>query len=794
MSDPTSALPGRPPPALLPPLPKPDFPDAPLPTPLTSFVGREREIEEVAELLRRPEVRLVTLTGPGGVGKTRLALQVAVDLVDSFDDVVFVALAPVRDAALVLPAVAQVVGIPDVGDRPLADRLALALGDRSCLLVLDNLEHVLAAGVALADLLVACPRLRLLATSRALLRISGEHGYLVPPLELPNPTRSPATDPRTAPAAVRLFVARARAVAPKFTLTDANAAAVAEVCRRLDGLPLAIELAAARSNLLPPAALLAHLEPRLPLLTGGARDQPARLRTMRDAIAWSYDLLTEEEQHLFRRLAVFVGGFTLDAAEAVAGQVARARGARLSVLDGVAALVDQSLLRSEGQPDGEPRLAMLETLREFGLDQVEASGEGSELRDAHLAYVLALVEAAERDFYGPAEARWFDRLEAERANLRAALAWAAARSDAEALLRLARALWWFWGQRGHINEGWEWCVRAVEAGRGGPDGLHAQVLAMAADLSVLRGDVERAEAYCREGHALGRASGDRVAEALSLNGLGWIARRRGEWAAACAYLEEAVPLWRAIGRDAWTANALSEAAESAALHGDDAVAEAWFEEAWALGQAKGLRFSVAGAALGRGVLAMKHGDLKRAAECFAVPLAVARELDNQLFFSYVLWHWAALAGVDGQAERAARLLGASDRMIEDLGIEFETRADDRSTWEGEPAFRVRMEAGPLAAVWAAGRLLTPDEAVAETAAVTLQIAGGEATTAVGHRLTNREREVLRLVAAGRTNEEIAERLCVTRRTVTTHVTNILGKLDLTSRTQAAAFAHLHGLA
>ena len=334
---------------------------APVPAPLTSFVGREGEIAQVRDLLHRPDVRLITLTGPGGVGKTRLALRVAGELESGFaDGAAFVDLTPLTDPALVAPTVAQAFGIRETGDRPIAERLADVLRDRDLLLVLDNFEQVADAAPLVGRLLAACPHLTVLVTSRAPLRLSAERVVAVPPLALPAPDRSIADQAATE--AVRLFVARAQAARADFALTEENASDVAEVCRRLDGLPLAIELAAARVPHLPPSALLRRLDARLPLLTGGARDLPDRQRTMRDAITWSHDLLTPEEQVLFRRLAVFVGGGTLEAAEAVAG----APGERaLAVLDGVASLVAKSLLRQEDGPDGEPRYRMLETVREF---------------------------------------------------------------------------------------------------------------------------------------------------------------------------------------------------------------------------------------------------------------------------------------------------------------------------------------------------------------------------------------------------------------------------------------------
>ncbi|MDP9354838.1 MAG: hypothetical protein M3R02_06070, partial [Chloroflexota bacterium] len=423
-----------------------------LPLQPTPFLGREREVAQVVARLRDPQIRLLTLTGPGGMGKTRLGLQAAAEVVESFPDGVwFVPLAPVRDPTLLPAAVAEVLGVREEGARPLAEVVASFLHEKRLLLVLDNLEHLLPAGAsAVGALLTAAPGLTVLATSRAPLRLRAEREHGVLPLPLPRRQPPPTADQLNLYEAVRLFVERALAVQPSFAVTNENAPAVAEICHRLDGLPLAIELAAARVRLLPPQALLARLEQRLPLLTGGALDAPARQQTLREAMAWSYDLLTLDEQKLFRRLAVFVGGFDLAAADAVVGSP-RSGELGLDVLDGVERLARHSLLRQEEGRGGEPRFAMLATIREYGLEQLAASGEADEARQRHAAFFLTLAENAASAFMRMEHQNWLERFEADHDDLRAALEWALGR-EPETALALAGALKDFWFVRGHLSE------------------------------------------------------------------------------------------------------------------------------------------------------------------------------------------------------------------------------------------------------------------------------------------------------------------------------------------------------
>jgi predicted ATPase len=396
------------------------FPIVNLPQPLTTLVGREQDVAAVLSLLKEPETRLLTLTGPGGVGKTRLSIEVAQRLVDAFTDgVIFVGLAPLMDSHLVLPTIAQAIGVREAGEQSLGERLTVALHSRDLLLVLDNCEQVTGAAIEIAALLQACPTLTVLATSRTPFRLSGEREFPVLPLSLPEATSSPADTDLAKSPAVRLFVERAQNVVPTFALETANAADIGAVCRKLDGLPLAIELAAARLKLFPLETLLDRLERRLPLLTAGPRDAPLRQQTMRNAIRWSYDLLEPDSQALFLQLTVFVGGFSLPAAEVLAGKTF----ALPNVIDGLAGLVDASLLTRQDTTDGEPRFAMLETVREFGLEALEATPDMVTANAAHAMYFLSLAEQAEWNLARGRIGRWLDTLTVEQDNLRAAMDW-----------------------------------------------------------------------------------------------------------------------------------------------------------------------------------------------------------------------------------------------------------------------------------------------------------------------------------------------------------------------------------
>ena len=435
-----------------------DFPPH-LPIQPTPFIGREKEVDAVHHLFLREDVRLVTLTGPGGVGKTRMALHVAEQLRAHFaDGVWFVSLAPISDPDLVIPTIAQTLGLWEAGERSLLEQLQVFLRERQVLLLLDNFEQVVRAAMHVANLLTICSHLKVLVTSREVLHVRAEREFPVPTLSLPDPKRLPDLVALSQYEAVALFIQRAQAARPEFQVTNANAPVVAEICVRLDGLPLAIELAATRIKLLPLQALLTRLGQRLQLLTSSARDVPAHQQTLRNTIQWSYDLLDAQEQQLFCRLSVFVSGCTLEAVEAIS---AAPGNATLPVLDGVVSLIDKNLLQQTAQEGEEIRLLMLETIREYGWEALAERQEREAIQAAHAAYYLALAEEAERALGGPQQLLWLERLEREYDNLHAALHWLRLQGSrvegggeaAEQALRLETALSWFWIMRGYQNDG-----------------------------------------------------------------------------------------------------------------------------------------------------------------------------------------------------------------------------------------------------------------------------------------------------------------------------------------------------
>jgi predicted ATPase/class 3 adenylate cyclase len=632
-----------------------------LPRQPTALLGREEVVRHVVDLLRQKEVQLLTLTGPGGTGKTRVALQVAAELLDDFaDGVFFVPLAPLTDPNLVPSAIAAALGLRDEGEQPLPDRLREYLAGKQLLLVFDNVEHLIEAAPLIADFLVAALDLKVLTTSRVPLRLRAEREYPVPPLGLPPRTSLPP-EQLVQYEAVRLFVERAQAVKPDFAVDNSNAPAVAEICHRLDGLPLAIELAAARVRMLPPQAMLARLEKRLPLLTGGARDAPARQRTLRDTIAWSYDLLTPQEQILFRRLAVVAGGFTLEAAEAISNY-----DGTLDAFAGLERLCEHNLVRQDAGSRGESRFTMLETVREFGLEQLTESGEEAAIRKEHAALFMELAKAAAPALAGPDPGPWLDHLETEHENLRAALRWAVS-TDNTVGLRLGAALWRFWDTRGHWGEARGWLERVLASGDGSASAERAAALTGLANVVQVQGDQQRARELHEEALALWREVGDPRGEAMSLDCLGYLAQGRGEYERAAGLHEQALELANQAGDERIAGYALINLGTAAVYQGRYEQAAEHYSEALARVRRAGDKRAAGSVLNNLGALAFLQEEYGRATDRYQEALSGYREVGDRQHIAATLANLGEALQHQGEFERAEVHLAEALPVFREIG-------------------------------------------------------------------------------------------------------------------------------
>lgn len=862
-----------------------------LPAPLTSLLGRQQEVATACTLLQRTEVRLLVLTGPGGIGKTRLAFQIATDLREDFSaGVCFVALDALRDPALVASTIAHTLGLREIASASVVDQLIDYLCEKQLLLLLDNFEQVTSAAPLLTDLLVACPKLKLLVTSRARLHVRGEHELIVPPLALPEPEHFADGEALLQYAAVALFLQRAQALQPQFQVSRTNAHAIAEICVRLEGVPLAIELAAARITQLPPQALLARLSQRLEVLTRGPQDAPVRQQTLRNTLAWSYELLSAWEQWLFRHLSIFVHDCTLEAAETICAAPGKGESdGATGVFDGIASLIDKSLLYLTEYEAEEPRFRMLETTREYGRELLARCEETEALRQGHADYYLNLAERAAQAWEGPQHAVWLERVERDHENLRATMQWALERGEdadrMEVAFRLGSALRSFWQVRGYFREGRSFLEQVLAQSEESQTSLRAKAFNDAILLAISQGDHAWGEALCQQNLMRCRELGDGPAIARALYLLGWIALLGGNLVRAHSLLEESLALFREVGDQGGSLVALFWVGVAITYQGKYARAYALFEqilaaqrelankrgiawslfhlawvhflsqsdlipvrllltEAGALFKEIGDKWGIAECSQFLGRLTLQQGDVVTAYTLLERSLTLFREIGNRRGIARSLFHlgdvtamqqdWArahmlyeeslneaqavndtfeitsCLEGVAGivAAERgtlasvlwAAQLWGAAEALREKIGAPLPPV--ERAGYErGVAAARSSLGKRLFAAYWAQGRTMTPEQALAAQGKGTAPsepappsgsiLASNVAANATG--LTAREVEVLRWVARGLTDAQVAAQLVISPRTVTSHLSSIYNKLGVSSRSAATRFAMNHQL-
>jgi predicted ATPase/DNA-binding CsgD family transcriptional regulator len=761
-----------------------------LPLQPTPLVGRSQELTLARQHLLSNEVRLLTLTGPGGVGKTRLAVAVVVELIEAFPQGVwFVDLTPVKDPELVLPAVAQVLGVHEATGQPLVELVAAYLRDQHLLLVLDNFEQVVPAAPVLASLLESCPYLRLLVTSRERLRLRWEWSITVPSLALPDLGTGLDLQVLANTPAVALFVQRAQAHQATFALTAENAPAIATLCARLDGLPLALELAAARVGVLTPTEILARIECGLALPRQRGPDVPARHQTLEAAIQWSYTMLPVEEQRLFRRLGVFVGGWRLDVAEAVI----KADEFEEDIFESLSSLVEKSLVQVGAQPGQASRFRMLETIREYALEQLAASSELEALQRQHANYYVTVAEQTLVELKGRGQQAWFDYLEQEHDNLRAALRWSSQGGESLLGLRIAAGLWFFWWLRGHVSEGRGWLGVTLAQNGKAPAEFRLVALEGLGTLAGWQGDYEQGVRFLDEALNLSRMIGDNDSTARVLGRLGWIAwlngrdERANELIKALDSCREGAEPWSLAYSFLSVGGLLYEVRQEKAAITALEEALIFFRE---VEENHGVAFALTKLAL----LRQRQGAAERARELAQEGIEFARSLHDTHIIAYCADDVARLVGKQGAPEPLSRLLGGVDNLRETINL-LRTPQEQVAYNELAEALQRQLGEEKFIAAWAEGQKMAADQ-VAEVALTLLSQqppADAPKASPPVDLLSEREYEVLRLVAEGLSNQQIGDQLFITERTVRFHVTSIFNKLGADNRAQAVALATQRGL-